>query len=90
MADLLAPHRNAVAKPQAARGSLETPASTEESEEDGEAMVLPSSTELFYFYGQSLDQCSKLATGKGQALFDLCAVCKKWLRVYAGESLSYL
>lgn len=44
--------------------------------------VLPSSTELFYFYGQTLDQCSRYTTGKGMA--DLATVFKKWLRVYSG------
>lgn len=48
------------------------------------ATVLPSSTELFYFYAQTLDQCSKFTTAS--ALYDLVQVFKKWLRVYAGES----
>jgi len=47
------------------------------------ATVLPSSTELFYFYAQTLDQCSKFTTGS--ALYDLVQVFKKWLRIYAGE-----
>jgi hypothetical protein len=50
------------------------------------ATVLPSSTELFYFYAQTLDQCSKFTTGS--ALYDLVQVFKKWLRIYAGESPS--
>jgi hypothetical protein len=45
--------------------------------------VLPSSTELFYVYGQTLDGCATLSTGK--PLFDLLGVFKKWLRVYSGE-----
>ena len=48
------------------------------------ATVLPSSTELFYFYAQTLDQCSKFTTGS--ALYDLVQVFKKWLRIYAGGS----
>ena len=56
------------------------------------ATVLPSSTELFYFYAQTLDQCSKFTTGP--ALYDLVQVFKKWLRIYAGEffvcALDYL
>ena len=45
-------------------------------------VVLPSSTELFYVYGQTFDGCATLSTGK--PLFDLLEVFKKWLRVYAG------
>lgn len=44
--------------------------------------VLPSSTELFYFYGQNLEQCAKFSNQR--PLFDLSAVHKKWLRIYAG------
>ena len=66
------------------RSSLE--AATPRTSEDGEQpqpTVLPSSTELFYFYAQSLEQCAKLFTG--QPLFDLCQLHKKWLRIYAGR-----
>ncbi len=45
--------------------------------------VLPSSTDLFYFYGQILEQCAKLSTD--QPLFDLSNLFKRWLRIYAGE-----
>jgi hypothetical protein len=44
--------------------------------------VLPSSTELFYFYGQNLEQCAKFSNQR--PLFDLSSVHKKWLRIYAG------
>lgn len=56
----------------------------QDASEDGEphTLVLPSSTELFYFYAQNLEQCAKLFTG--QPLFDLCQLHKKWLRIYAG------
>ncbi|KAF9479029.1 hypothetical protein BDN70DRAFT_921489 [Pholiota conissans] len=88
LADMLAPHR---------KGKIQTPSkaprvSTEgaaAAEEDGTAepmTVLPSSTDLFYFYGQSLEQCAKLSTG--QPLFDLCTLHKKWLRIYAEEVLT--
>lgn len=82
LADMLAPHRKSkAAKLQTQpRTSTETPA--ENDSEAAPITVLPSSTDLFYFYGQSLDQCAKLSTG--QALFDLCNVHKKWLRIYAG------
>lgn len=55
------------------------------SAEDGAppVLVLPSSTELFYFYAQTLEQCAALFTG--QPLFDLCTLHKKWLRIYAGS-----
>lgn len=65
------------------RSSLE--AATPRTSQDGEqpqSAVLPSSTELFYFYAQNLEQCAKLFTG--QPLFDLCQLHKKWLRIYAG------
>jgi hypothetical protein len=52
-------------------------------ENEAPITVLPSSTELFYFYGQTLDQCARYTTGKG--MVDLAAVFKKWLRVYSGE-----
>lgn len=79
---MLAPHRKKGKVPP--RTSLETTrTSTEEGAKDEQPIVvLPSSTELFYFYGQSLEQCAKLSTG--QALFDLCNLHKKWLRIYAG------
>lgn len=83
---MLAPHRKKGKAPP--RTSLETNrVSTEENADDEPPiLVLPSSTELFYLYGQSLEQCAKLSTG--QALFDLCKLHKKWLRIYAG--MSYL
>jgi hypothetical protein len=55
-------------------------------EEGGEEepTVLPSSTELFYFYGQSLEQC-EVKLGKGKVMWELGKVWGRWLRVYAGE-----
>ncbi|KAA1472828.1 hypothetical protein DENSPDRAFT_865843 [Dentipellis sp. KUC8613] len=83
IADMLAPHRGA--KP---RASLDTAHSRTVSEDNDAPppTVLPSSTELFYFYGQTLDGCSMLSTGK--PLFDLLEVFKKWLRVYAEEVMA--
>lgn len=80
IADLLAPHR--VPK---TRGSLDTNQShsTVEDAEQTAIVVLPSSTELFYVYGQTLEGCATLSTGR--PLFDLLEVFKKWLRVYAGR-----
>lgn len=90
---MLAPHRKSGAHKTRARPSLDAIPRTSTSEdltatavaleEDAPVPVLPSSMELFYFYGQSLDQCAKLSTGK--PLFDLCRVHKKWLKVYAGQ-----
>ncbi|KAF7782136.1 hypothetical protein Agabi119p4_1512 [Agaricus bisporus var. burnettii] len=86
LAEMLAPHRKKGKPPP--RTSLETNrASTEENADDEPPIVvLPSSTELFYLYGQSLEQCAKLSTG--QTLFDLCNLHKKWLRIYAEDVLS--
>ncbi|KAH7888924.1 Vps53-like protein [Phlebopus sp. FC_14] len=93
LADMLAPHRNPKArnsldiatKPLTGISTPRVSLSTSEEQEPA-PIVLPSSTELFYFYAQSLDQCAKLSTG--QALFDLCTVQKKWLKIYAEEVLS--
>ena len=46
--------------------------------------MLPSSTEIFYFYGQTLEQCARLS--KGVPMKDLVKVFAKWLKIYAGES----
>lgn len=64
------------------RSSLEATPRTSEDDAAAHALVLPSSTELFYFYAQNLEQCAKLFTG--QPLYDLCQLHKKWLRIYAG------
>lgn len=86
LADMLAPHRKHTIVPP--RSSLDAPSSGRPSLEDAEPeeqRVLPSSTELFYFYAQSLEQCAKLSCG--QPLYDLCQVHKRWLRVYAEDVL---
>jgi vacuolar protein sorting-associated protein 53 len=87
LADMLAQHR----KNNKARTSLEAPSEGSSAHEhDGEedkTVVLPSSTELFYFYAQSLEQCARLSTGK--ALFDFGVMCAKWLRIYAGIVLFF-
>lgn len=63
------------------RSSLEASA-PESDDSEPRASVFPSSTELFYFYAQILEQCANLFTG--QPLYDLCQLQKKWLRIYAG------
>ncbi|KIJ18544.1 hypothetical protein PAXINDRAFT_71265 [Paxillus involutus ATCC 200175] len=93
LADMLAPHRNpkvrssldTAPKPPTANSTPRASLSTNDEPEPA-PIVLPSSTELFYFYAQSLEQCAKLSTG--QALFDLCGVQKKWLKIYAEDVLS--
>lgn len=47
--------------------------------------VLPSSTELFYFYRQSLEQCSRFTNR--ESFRDLCLVFRRYLRAYADEVL---
>ncbi len=64
------------------RTSLEATSGAPEDDNAPPVLVLPSSTELFYFYAQTLDQCAQLFTG--QPLYDLCSLFKKWLRIYAG------
>lgn len=49
------------------------------------APLLPSSTELFYFYKEAIERCAQLS--KKQPFLDLCNVFKKWLKVYAEEVL---
>jgi hypothetical protein len=85
---MLAHHRVSKASKAPERPSLDTSNASDTSDESSPtpAMVLPSSTELFYFYAQTLEQCAKLTTGK--ALFDLCALHKKWLRIYAEDVLA--
>ena len=51
----------------------------------GGTTVLPSSTELFYFYRQTLEQCARLSNR--EPLRDLYEVYRKWLRVYAEDVL---
>ncbi|PWZ02161.1 hypothetical protein BCV70DRAFT_198444 [Testicularia cyperi] len=51
----------------------------------GGTTVLPSSTEMFYFYRQTLEQCARLSNR--EPFRDLCEVYKKWLRVYAEDVL---
>jgi hypothetical protein len=77
IADLLAPNRGSNS-----RASLDSHPTADEAEQTT-IVVLPSSTELFYVYGQTLEGCATLSTGR--PLFDLLEVFKKWLRVYAGE-----
>ncbi|KAN0125317.1 Vps53-like, N-terminal domain containing protein [Lactarius tabidus] len=78
ISDLLSPHRGS-----RTRASLDTiqSHSTVDNTEQAPIVVLPSSTELFYVYGQTLEGCAALSTGR--PLFDLLEVFKKWLRVYA-------
>lgn len=79
---MLAPHR----KSKFSRTQSQQRASVDTDGVDANAppmTVLPSSTDLFYFYGQILEQCAKLSTG--QPLFDLSNLFKRWLRIYAGK-----
>ena len=83
LSDMLSKYRGSKS-----RSSLEASASNRSSTEDDStapALVLPSSTELFYFYAQNLDQCAKLFSG--QPLYDLCQLHKKWLKIYAEDVL---
>jgi hypothetical protein len=76
---MLTPHFPSSRMP---RPSLEMPKDAP-AEPEAESAVLPSSTELFYFYGQSLEQCA-LKMGTGKVMWDLSGVWEKWLKVYAG------
>jgi hypothetical protein len=56
------------------------------SPSDNPSAVLPSSSELFYFYREALERCAKLSIR--QPLLDLCRVYRKWLKVYAEDVLA--
>ncbi|KAK1230251.1 Vacuolar protein sorting-associated protein 53 [Marasmius sp. AFHP31] len=86
LSDMLAPHRKSRIAKSTPRASLETTVTEEGDDSPSTMAVLPSSTELFYFYGQNLEQCAKLSTG--QPLFDLSNVHRKWLKIYAEEVLA--
>lgn len=86
LADMLAPHRGNKAYKPAPRTSTSTEPGEEESSEAAPPTILPTSTDLFYFYAQTLDQCASLSTG--QPLYDLANLHKKWLRIYADEVLT--
>ncbi len=64
------------------RSSLERIANPE-GDSETRPTVLPSSTDLFFFYGQNLEQCAKLSNK--EPLFNLTVLHKKWLKIYAGE-----
>ncbi|ODN82005.1 hypothetical protein L202_02332 [Cryptococcus amylolentus CBS 6039] len=78
ISDMLSAYRGSNARP-----SLESVIA--EEPETPVPTVLPSSTELFYFYGQQLDQCEKYS--RGETMRKLSDVFVKWLNVYAGEVL---
>ncbi|KAF7725297.1 Vacuolar protein sorting-associated protein 53 [Apophysomyces ossiformis] len=59
--------------------------SDKQAEDDGTMVVLPSSTDLFYFYRETLTQCAKFSTGK--AFWDLCQVFAKHLYAYCNKVL---
>ncbi|KAF8583856.1 hypothetical protein K439DRAFT_1617197 [Ramaria rubella] len=81
LSDLLTPHRGAKSRPSL---DMKPPPSSGDSDAPP-LTVLPSSTELFYFYAQNLEQCAKLSTKS--MLFDMFGVWGKWLRIYAEDVL---
>jgi hypothetical protein len=51
--------------------------------------VLPSSTELFFAIGRGMDESLRLLGDQGDEsgmMRQMCAMYKKWLKVYAGRS----
>jgi hypothetical protein len=75
--DMLTPHRG-----NRSRSSMEGAMQDDSESENPTPTVLPSSTELFYFYGQTMEQCSKYTTG--EPLKKLGKIFAKWLKVYSG------
>ncbi|KIJ51343.1 hypothetical protein M422DRAFT_157993 [Sphaerobolus stellatus SS14] len=82
LSDLLTPYRGAKSRPSL--DNTQTSAATSDSD-NPPITVLSSSTELFYFYAQNLDQCSKLSNKA--MLADMFGVWGKWLRIYAEDVL---
>lgn len=67
------------------KSSVEDASDPSGSSSGSRATLLPSSTELFYFYKETMERCAQLSTKT--AFLDLCNVFKKWLKVYAEEVL---
>ncbi|WVQ79954.1 hypothetical protein IAT38_002055 [Cryptococcus sp. DSM 104549] len=78
ISDMLSAYRGA-----RSRSSLE--GSLQEDQDTPVPTVLPSSTELFYFYGQTLEQCEKYTTG--EPMKRLSRVFAKWLKIYSDDVL---
>ena len=78
IADMLSQYRGNRSRPSlegSMQAEADTPAPT----------VLPSSTELFYLYGQTLEQCGKYTTG--EPMKKLSKVFAKWLKVFSDDVL---
>ncbi|CAO3589273.1 unnamed protein product [Absidia cylindrospora] len=54
-------------------------------DDDGNTTVLPSSTDLFYFYRETLTQCARFSTGG--AFWDLCQLFARHLLSYCDKVL---
>lgn len=58
---------------------------SDKSSDDPNMTVLPSSTDIFYFYRETLTQCARFSTGG--ALWDLCNLFSKHLSSYCEKVL---
>ncbi|CAO3653139.1 unnamed protein product [Cunninghamella echinulata] len=58
---------------------------SDKSSDDPNMTVLPSSTDIFYFYRETLSQCARFSTGG--ALWDLCNLFSKHLISYCEKVL---
>ncbi|KAI8060946.1 Vps53-like protein [Gongronella butleri] len=58
---------------------------SDKAADDDTITVLPSSTDLFYFYRETLSQCARFSTGG--ALWDLCQLFAKYLLTYRDKVL---
>lgn len=77
IADMLSQYRGARSRVSLDNSLAET--------EPAVPTVLPSSTELFYFYGQTLDQCARYTNG--DPMVRLANVFSKYLKVYNDDVL---
>ncbi|GJJ08442.1 hypothetical protein Clacol_002658 [Clathrus columnatus] len=82
LSNLLTPHRGLKSRASLDDAPISIPTVDDQSIPIN---VLSSSTELFYFYAQNLEQCSKLSTKS--MLADMFGVWQKWLRIYAEDVL---
>lgn len=55
------------------------------TDDDGNTTVLPSSTDIFYFYRETLSQCARFSTSG--AFWDMCQLFAKHLLSYCENVL---
>lgn len=88
LAELMTNYRRlgaTIPRPSGEQGEGTSTAAAGAGAPDQHHTVLPSSTELFYFYRQTLEQCARLSNR--EPLRDLFVVFRRYLRAYADDVL---